>query len=95
MALPLPGSAVSLPWPVSSEPRVFRCFTQVKGSALPMELYGFDVDWSNIPLSLGEDSFNQRDEFVDDRLSEPKVGGVPVQCDPLVCPYQLSFIQVV
>ena len=45
----------------------------VKGSALPMELYGFDVDWNNIPLSLGEDVFNQRDEFVDDRSNEPKV----------------------
>jgi hypothetical protein len=28
------------------------------GSAEPMELYGFDVDWANIPASFGEDSFN-------------------------------------
>ena len=47
----------------------------VKGSALPIELYGFDVDWSSIPPSLGEDAFNQRDEFVDDKQQEAKVAG--------------------
>jgi hypothetical protein len=49
------------------------CAPQVKGSAVPIELYGFDVDWANIPKTIGEDVFNQKDDFVDDRLQEPKV----------------------
>jgi hypothetical protein len=31
---------------------------QMVGCAEPMELYGFDVDWGNIPSSFGEDPFN-------------------------------------
>jgi hypothetical protein len=54
-------------------PSLCLVLLQVKGSAVPIELYGFDVDWNNIPASIGEDVFNQKDDFVDDRLHEPKV----------------------
>jgi hypothetical protein len=31
---------------------------QLVGTQEPMELYGFDIDWMNVPASLGEDAFN-------------------------------------
>ena len=38
---------------------------QIEGAALPTELYGFDVDWDNVPLTVGEDDFNRASDRSD------------------------------
>ena len=51
---------------------------QMLGCTEPMELYGFDIDWTNIPASFGEEPFNvgpagDTDKIVIDFATDPNV----------------------